>query len=444
MRSGEPESRKLLIELDSRVRGNDDLCLQEKTLKDRYPIPFPLCFIPFNFLTFRPFNFKVPMKIHYLFSSPEGDIALTPDDLAKPFLTTPTEAHPFLTLGDYFNSIETFLLKDPAKPLLSILKDRLNKQTNIDSILEILIRSEKHGALYHPASVEVLVEGKQLKMAVSTAVSEKGQLWLAREYEILKHLNRSYKLPYLPNVYTKGEVEYEGGNNKHETLVMILAEWFEGYHEWHLSIDEKDRFQKVCIWDHENGNRYASEKEAFEIFRQTSKILTLYYDTNSFNQIYPWHHAAGDFIVGTRNNRIDVRLTTARRYESIMDSFSDDTVNPVIAIIYFFLNLTIRIQLDKLEGVGETVWAGDFSAGAATAGFFEALMIMEAEGRYDLGKVEDLLSLLQSFSEEELEGLFQSLLILYQEDDPEDISVIQKNLGRHISLLYQTLREFHL
>ncbi len=383
------------------------------------------------------------MKIQHLFSSPNGDISLTSEDLARPFLTTPTESHPFMTLGDYFGSIEAFLLKDPV-PLNSILKERFDKRIDIDSIQEILIRSEKHGALYHPASIEVLVEGKRLKIAVSTAVSEKGKVWMAHEYEILKHLNRSHNLPYLPNIYTKGEVECKSDDNKHETLVMILAEWFEGYHEWHLSIDETDRSQKICIWDLKNGNRYASAQEAFEIFRQASKMLTLYYDTSSFKQIYPWHHAAGDFIVGTRNNRIDVKLTTARRYESIMDSISEDIANPVIAIIYFFLNLTVRMQLDKLDGVGKTVWAGDLSAGAATAGFFEALMIMETEGRYELGKVEDLLQLLQSFSEDELEGLFQSLFILYQEDDPEDIAVIQKNLGRHISLLYQALRGFHL
>lgn len=148
--------------------------------------------------------------------------------------------------------------------------------------------------------------------------------------------------------------------------------------------------------------------------------------------------------MGIRDDRINVRLTTARRYESIMDSFSDDTVNPIIAIIYFFLNLTVRMQLDKLDGVGETVWAGDFTSRAVTAGFFEALMIMETEGRYNLGTVEDLLSLLQSFNEEELEGLLQSLIILYQEDDPEDLAVIQENLGHHIRFLYQTLRTFQL
>ena len=127
------------------------------------------------------------MKIQYLFSSPDGDITLTTEDLARPFLITPTESHPFLTLGDYFGSIEAFLLKDTAKPLFFILKERFNKQTDINKIQEILIRSEKHGALYHPASIEILVDGQRLKLAVSTAVSERGKLWIAREYEILKH-----------------------------------------------------------------------------------------------------------------------------------------------------------------------------------------------------------------------------------------------------------------
>jgi len=384
------------------------------------------------------------MNIQYLFSSPNGDIPLTTEDLARSFLTTPTESHPFLTLGDYFESIEAFLLKDPAGPLYPILKQRLKKDIHVENIQTILIRSEKHGALYHPASIEILAGEQRLKLAVSTAVSDKGKVWLAREYEILKHVNNAYHLPYLPNVYLQREVECNAGGHKHETLVMLLAEWFEGYHEWHISIDEKDKAHKICIWDLGKGNRYASHKEAFDIFRQASKILTLYYDTNSYKQIYPWHHAAGDFIVGTRNGGIDVKLTTARKYESIMTAFSEDTATPIIAMVYFFLNLTVKMRIDKLDGVGETVWVDNFSVDATIEGFFEALHRMKAGGRYDLGNVEDLLTLLQSFNEEELEGLFEPLMGLYQEDDPEDLAVIQENLGRHISLLFQTLRDFQL
>jgi hypothetical protein len=227
------------------------------------------------------------MIIKYLFSSPEGDIPLRPQDLARPFLITPSERHPFLTLGDYFEAIREFILEDQGNPLAHILSERLNIRTGPDNIRKFLVRSEKHGALYHLASVEIFVDDKQTKFAVSTAISGKGKEWLTHEYEMLSLLNSSLKLPYLPNVYLKGEVKCEAGNRKHETLSMLLSEWFEDYHEWHLSIDESDNDQKLCIWDFPNGNRYASKEEAFEIFRQASKILTLYYDTRDFNQIYP-------------------------------------------------------------------------------------------------------------------------------------------------------------
>jgi len=381
------------------------------------------------------------MLTKYLFSSPEGDISLTPEDLARPFLITPSEHHPFLTLGDYFEAIRAFILKDQGKRLFYLLKKRLNRETGPDNIQKILVRSEKHGALYHLASINIFVDDKQVKFAVSTSVSVKGKGLLTHEYEMLKYLNSSLRLPYLPNVHLKGEMECDAGNGKHETLSMLLSEWFEDYHEWHLSIDKNDGKQKICIWDFQNGNRYASKEEAFEIFRQASKILTLYYDTKDFNQIYPWHHSAGDFIVKTRDRHIDVRLTTVREYQSIMDYFSEKTAKPMIAIVYFFLNLTIRMRLDKLDGVGETVWAGDFCVDAITEGFFDALRVMEAEERYQLGKIEDLLSLLKSFGEEEIRGLFHPLRGWYQEGDPAEFRVIEANLRTHVRLLYHALQD---
>ena len=389
------------------------------------------------------------MEIKYLFSSPEGDIFLGPvenpvfggEDLSRPFLITPSELHPFLTLGDYFEAIRAFILKDQGKRLVHILKERLNRKIGLDSIHKILIRSEKHGALYHLASVEIFVDDKQTKFSVSTAVSEKGKGWLKREYEMLRFLNSSLKLPYLPNVHLKGEMKCDAGNGKHETLSMLLSEWFEDYHEWHLSIDKNDNNQKICIWDFQNGNRYASKEEVFEIFRQASRILTLYYNTKDFNQIYPWHHAAGDFIVKTGDRGIDVRLTTVREYQSIMDYLSEETVNPMIAIVYFFLNLTIRIRLDKLDGVGETVWAGDFCVKATTEGFLDAIRIMESEERYSLGRPKDLLSLLKSFGEEEIGNLFHPLLDWHQEGDTAEFQVIQANLRSHVNLLYHALQD---
>ncbi|SPD73684.1 conserved hypothetical protein [uncultured Desulfobacterium sp.] len=380
------------------------------------------------------------MITEFLFSSPDGDIPLGAQDLERPFLITPSQSHPFLTLADYFNSLKAFILSETAIQSICSSREGSVNSHDLDPIEKILIRSEKHGVLYHLASVEVFSNSQRLKLAISTAISGHGRQWLDREDGILNQLNASFNLPYLPKIFYRAEVTCQRGQMC-ESLLMLLSEWFESFHEWHMTIDQRDNMQKICIWDHINGNRQASPKEAFEIFRQAAMILTLYYDTSNFYQIHPWHHAAGDFIVRSKEGDIDVRLTTARGYCSLMDYFSVDFVNPVIAIIYFFLNMTVRMRLDRLDGVGETTWAGDFSVEAVTRGFFDALETMEKQGRYGLVRVKDLISLLGSFKEEELEALFQPLSCLYQEDTPADYALIKENMGTHIRLLHQYLRK---
>ena len=378
------------------------------------------------------------MVIKYLFSAPKGDIPVGADDLQRPFLISPGERHPFLTLGNYFEAIKDFILMDHGRPLTTVLREHLRSDIGPESIHEILIRTEKHGALYHLASVEVVSGRQSLKMCVSTAVSENSKAWLKHELGLLKFLNSKLALPYLPVPYFEGDVKVRSDYGN-ESLSMFLTEWFENYHEWHLSMDEKGEKQGVCVWDLKNGHWFASNKEAFEIFRQASKILTLYYDTRDFNQIYPWHHAAGDFIVRSKDGIIDVKLTTARKYEPIMLFSSKDTIDPVVALTYFFLNLSIRMRLDRLDGVGVRAWAGGFSVDALIQGFFEGLRIVEAEGRYGPGQVKDLLSLFKGFDQEELAGIFYPLLDMYAKEDPGDFSVIQANLGSHTKELYEAL-----
>ncbi len=382
------------------------------------------------------------MVIKYFFSAPKGDILIGADDLQRPFLMSAGERHPFLTLGNYFDAIKDFILKDHGRPLTTVLREQLRSDIGPDSISEILIRTEKHGALYHLASVEVVSGRQSLKMCVSTAVSENGKAWLRHESGLLKFLNSKRALPYLPVPHFEGDVKVRSDYGK-ESLAMFLTEWFKNYHEWHLSTDEKGGKQGICVWDLKNGHWFASNKEAFEIFRQASKILTLYYDTRDFNQIYPWHHAAGDFIVRSKEGIIDVKLTTARKYEPMLFS-SKDTIDPVVALTYFFLNLSIRMRLDRLDGIGVRAWAGGFSVDALIQGFFDGLRIMEAEGRYGLGEVKDLLSLFKGFDQQELAGLFYPLLDMYAKEDPGDFSVIQANMGSHTEELYEVIQSFSL
>ena len=383
------------------------------------------------------------MVIKYLFSAPKGDIPVGADNLQRPFLISPGESHPFLTLGDYFEAIKDFILRDHGRSLVTILREQLKTDISPDRINEILIRTEKHGALYHLASVEVFSGRQSLKMCVSTAISENAKAWLRHEFDLLKSLNSKFAYPYLPVPYFEGDVKVHPVHGN-ESLSMSLTEWFENYHEWHLSSDERGEKQRICVWDLINGNRFVSKEEGFEIFRQSSKILTLYYDIRGFNQIYPWHHAAGDFVVRREEGIIDVKLTTARKYEPVMLFSSKDTIDPVVALTYFFLNLSIRMRLDKMDGVGMGAWAGGFSVRAIIQGFFEGLGIMEADGRYQLGQVNALLSLFKCFDREELAGLFHPLLDLYAKEDSRDFSIIQANLGSHAQELHEAIQDFHL
>ena len=383
------------------------------------------------------------MKTKYLFSDPQGDIPLGPIDLAKPFKISPSKDHPFLTLGDYFEAIKKFVLKDQTGTLTVLLGDRSDKSIRLDHIDTLQIRSEKHGALYHLASVEIVIDGQPLKYGVSTAISNRGKIYLNHEYDVLNYIEESFNLPYLPKVFFKGEIEIRIGDGQ-ESLSMFLAEWFEDFHEWHISKDEKTERQRICIWNQKDGLRFASTPECLEIYKQASKILTLFYNTQNFSQIYPWHHAAGDFVVRTGDGNVEVKLTTARNYEPVMGFQKEEEINPMVALVYFFLNLTIKMRLDKWDGVGDAAWAEDFVLPAVMGGFFEGLKIKEEKGSYHPGKVDELPILLKAFAKEELKKMLCSLLELYLTGDPHDLAVIETHLESHAEALYLSIRNFNM
>jgi hypothetical protein len=303
-----------------------------------------------------------------------------------------------MSLGHYFESIHRFVLDEKWDNLVAVLNESTQKEIDPENIRQVLIRSEKHGALYHLASIEVLASGVQRKFALSTGVSKRGKDWLNHEFEVIRDLNHATNLPYLPRVYFKGEVTCRTGNEG-ETMVMSLAEWFGDYHEWHLSMNEKEGGQQILIWDQAKGYGYASMQESHKIYREASKILTLYYDTRTFSQIYPWHHGAGDFVVKREQGEIEVRLTTARKYEPVMVFMEEAQINPLVALIYFFLNLTLQMRLDKLDGTGDV-----------------------------------------TFSREDLSSILDSLMDLHRRQDPEDYRIIQSHLETHGKAVYEGIQ----
>jgi hypothetical protein len=364
------------------------------------------------------------IPITYLVSSPFGDV---PADADKMHL--PLECDPFKTpYGKYFNSMEEFLKRDEFNGVLTAVSKKTGREISPDEISEILIRAEKHGLLYHPASVELILRngGGRVKFGLNVAVSGTGVKWLHNEISSLRELHDRYRLPYLPEVYFSGDSD---------SMVFLLEDWFEDYHEFHISRDE-DGSEALQLWKFGGGYLNLTGRQAFEIYRQASKILTLYYDFEDFNYIYPWHHAAGDFIVRIVDSEVDVRLTTARSYTPLLD-FQRDEINPLFAVFYFFLHLSLHMRLDKIDGVGEVAWAEDSCVDAAVQGFCEALRKKE-NFKKNPERYEEFISLLKSFTPEELKTSYSPLLGLYE--GTKDLPVVADHLAGHTEKLHSFIQ----
>ena len=220
-------------------------------------------------------------------------------------------------------------------------------------------------------------------------------------------------------------------------MFFLLEDWFEGYHEFHITLEEGEK--RLKLWEFGTGYKYISPEQSFELYKQASKILTLYYDLKDFGEIYPWHHAAGDFIVKIDGERTDVRLSTARRYEPLLDY--TQKINPLLALFYFFLNLSIRMRLDRIDGVGEITWSDASCLEGMVTGFFEALKLKETIDDYP-GLSEEFSGLARSFRKDELTDILKPIIDMYQGSD--DLPVIANNLEGHLEELYATLQNLPL
>jgi hypothetical protein len=378
------------------------------------------------------------MKTLYAFSSSHGDVIVDDATLARPFIVRPFQNHPFMTLGDYFLVIRDLILRDDGQSLTTLLCRLWKRNVAMAEVDTITIRYEKYGTLYHISSAEIVTGAQRMRLTVSAAVTDESKEALDREFDLLQRLSARAGLPYLPQVYCKHKVQIRTSEGS-ETLLMTLSEWFENYHEWHFSRDEAGR-ERTIVWDMESGYRFMSEQETCEIISQAATILTSYYDTKTYHRIFPWHHGAGDFVVKTASGAVDVRLVTARGYEPIALQEQNPEIDPVRALILFFLETILKMRLDKYEGMGESTWADASAVEAATDGFFRALRIRESEGDGLTVKVDQLIKQMKGLSEDELRILLHSRMGHYRSHDPSDYTVVMKHVDDHARDVFHAMQ----
>lgn len=341
--------------------------------------------------------------------------------------------------GDYFCAARDFLKKNSFEIVTRAISQRLHRNINPEEIKKINICLEKHGEFYHPARIETFADWKGILFVLNVAISNAGKDSIQTEYRLLQKLNSDFPYSFLPKVYGQGTVD----TKKNLSVSMFLGEWFEGFNEFHISKDPSDEKIKINVWDPEKGNFFLTVEQTFEIYRQAAMILTCYYNIETFEQIFPWHHAAGDFVIKIINDKIDVRLVTVRQYASIFEVNEMEDQGQGLdlileALLVFFLNLSIRMRLDRLDGVGEIVWSDDVAVEGTMKGFFQGLALKPPIDWLPLPLVDCFQKYLLSCSKADLFDLSQAMVNAYNPQAPE-VPVIKHNLKSHVMTLYQSI-----
>ena len=348
----------------------------------------------------------------------------------------------FFCYGDYFTAARSFLSANNCKTTITAVSQITNQSIKLSDIKEINIFQEKHGEFYHPARIETIIREKKFSFVLNVAVSETGKSCIKREYELLQRLNSKFKNSYIPDVYCKDEIRLNNNLN----VSMFLGQWFEGYNEFHLSYEQADSSKKILVWDPACGSFFLSKNQTRKLYRQAAMILTLYYDIETFNQIFPWHHAAGDFVIKIKDDEIDLKLITVRQYAPIFDTNDiterkDKDLKLIIeGMLVFFLNLSIRMRLDRLDGVGDIVWSDDCAVEETLKGFYQALTLKPQIPLIPAPQADFFRDYLSALPESQLYDLSLSIADAYNPVAPE-VPIIKDQLKSHVVSLYNAIKE---
>ena len=277
---------------------------------------------------------------------------------------------------------------------------------------------------------------------LNVAISQTGKAHVKREYRALKKLNREFPIAVLPQAYGFDEIDIR---NDH-LVGMFLVQWFDNYHEFHISRDPADKKNKIVVWDSKKGNDFLSADQSRDLYTQAAGILTGYYNLESFEQITSWHHAAGDFIVYRDHTKIDLKLISVRRYASRFKHLANRSKKAADAelilqtLLVFFLNLSLRMRLDRLDGVGDMVWADDIAVQGTLIGFLNALGLKPQVAALPDSALRCFFHYLSECSKTDLLDISETVLSTFSPDSPE-VDVIGQHLNNHIDILHHCIHQ---
>jgi hypothetical protein len=336
-----------------------------------------------------------------------------------------------LTYGDYFNAVSDFCASNGWDPILCASRQARQHSVTKDDISQLSIFLEKHGALYHPARIVVTIQNQDLSYVINVAATVEGRRTLPVEIEALKRLGEQRPFGWLPTVY----------GDALEPVPMFLANWFDGYHEFHLTRQAGKQQPSIMVWDGAASPTLLSERQSAALYRQAAMILTACYDPITTDQIYPWHHAAGDFVLRVEDNTVDVKLITVRGYAPIFtkETAPTDERELLDNLIAFLVLLSIRMRLDRIDGVSEIGWAPDPCLVPMIDGFFKGL---DLTARLS-GFPDTFPSLFQDYFDRQhpaqLMDMAKQLVSADFGQPREETRILERHLEHHVHQLYRCI-----
>ncbi len=338
---------------------------------------------------------------------------------------------------DYYSAARSFLEKNNFEIITRAATSLCRRTVAPDEIKEIRICLVKHGEFYHPAKIEIVTQQATLSFVLNVAISDTGKTCLHTEYPLLVRLSNEFYFNFLPMVYGKGDVYI---NESGPSLSMFLGQWFEGFNEFHISIDPVDKKTKIQVWDCDQGNFFLTQKQMKKVYEQAAMILTCYYNIRTFEHIFSWHQAAGDFILKKEKDTISLKLITVRNYQPMFNHQESDELVLWQALLIFFLNLSIRMRLDRMDGIGKIVWSDDMAVAGTLNGFLKGLELKSKSLPHSNLLGVHFKTYLKELTEPDLLDLLHGIVGRYNPLSP-DVTVIKQHLKAHGKCLYRRIRE---
>ncbi len=334
-----------------------------------------------------------------------------------------------LTYGEFFEALSLFIDIHVSDIILKSIFHSESQVIDSHEISRIHIHLEKHGVFYHPARIILFLADCQLALVANVAVSRAGKDLITKEYGLLEQLSGQISPAWVPRVFGCDKVRID----KHRHVMVFVGEWFEGFHEFHVSDKTGQDETNIRVWDPNNENLFLTRNQTQHVFEQAAMILTVYYDITTFEQISAWHHAAGDFVVCLRKDSPMVRLISVRAYEPLfnMSGVSIELETILNTLLIFYLNLTLRLRIDRKDGIGDMVWIESDVVRAITRGFLKGLLLQAENTSMPAELIDAFKTFLLRIPEMDIREIFMGMVNKIDPKSP-DLPLVKQNLDSHV------------